>query len=116
MDLEVDTDANMHLAEDVLTAVVDRITTPRGGLWYSDAYGDDVRRHVGTTQHVLVIAQGLEAQALADERVENAAAQATFGDDGAMSIAMSIESSDGPFEFTLAVDQVSAKLLGVGTP
>lgn len=109
----IDVGADLELDESLLTALLDRLQSEKGSLWYDEGYGTDLRKYVGAAINVRAIENAAEQECLRDERVSNARADMSLRDDGTFTIRLSIESSEGPFEFTLDVGQVSARVLGV---
>lgn len=103
-------------ARAVAEAVARRWLTPRDSLVYAPGYGEDVRELLNgaVTQPILAAFQSsLEAQALADERVEACSVQiAESGPPAARSlkITASLVTASGPFRLVLTVDQLVAQL------
>jgi hypothetical protein len=109
----IDVGPDMDLADDLLTTLIDRLTCEKGSHWYDESIGTDLRRFVGAAVNASTIENAAEQECLGDERVADARATATLQADGTFDLALSGESSDGPFEFALTVDEVTARLLGV---
>lgn len=122
-----DLDANLTLAATAelafAQALVRRITTPRGALWYAPAYGYDIGAHVNTATPVSVIESAAAATLLEEERVNDAEVTITVTEPDdksptggqSWSADIRVETDDGPFEFTLSVDAVTGALL-LGLP
>ena len=118
-----DIDANLSLAATpelaFAQALVRRITTPRGALWYAPSYGYDIGAHVNTATDVSAIQSAAEAELLQDERVDDAEVTITVTEpDGESTTGgktwtadIRVVTGDGPFAFTLGVDAVTGALL-----
>lgn len=93
-----------------------RLTTPRGALGLigddPDA-GLDVRQFLNAAlspRQISAIGQAVEAEALKDEQVASSAATVTFAA-GALTIALKVSSSVGPFQLTLSVSALNTSLI-----
>lgn len=116
-----DLDANLSMVTGrtcLLQALLRRISTPRGALWYAPDYGTDIGQFVNTTTDPRVIQQAIESEILNDERVDDCRATVTLSDETdpssggrAMTIALALETGAGPFEFTVAVTTLTGKIL-----
>ncbi len=116
-----DIDANFSLAPDARTAFVQallrRISTPRGALFYAPDYGVDIGAYVNTSREPRQLEQILEAELLNDERVQDARATVTVTEAAEMNggqgyeIALSLETDEGPFSLVLDVSAVTGALL-----
>ena len=97
----------------VLEALVRRLTTPRGALFYDSNYGFDVRRFLNASlgQGELVALQnGVEGECEKEERVVSARCfLSTNATDARLGI--EVESQFGAFAFTLGISSVSVDLL-----
>ncbi len=113
--LLADLDANLSTvseAECLIQALCRRLQTPRGGLWYDLEYGSDIRQFVNAQNvQAFAVEQTVENECLKDERVQTVSATVTRADDGALTISVSVEAADGPFEFTLLVSALTVELL-----
>lgn len=95
----------------VIENIACRLITPRGSLWYAPAYGFDLRQFLsGHVQDPGLIAAGVVEQAEQDERVAHAEADVSFVN-GSLTVDVSLVLSDGTFEFTATVDQLTGRLL-----
>ncbi len=98
-------------------AVVRRYITPRGGLIDDANYGFDLRGYVnhGTTQETITQLSGqIRAEAVKDERVEDAVAELSF-DTRMMSVALTLTLSDPaatPYEMVFFVTADGVQLIG----
>lgn len=117
-----DLDANLSFVSGrraLLQNLADRLTTPRGSLWYDESYGDDIRRFIGASVDARVIEGAVEAECLNDERVSEVTATIAETDDqvlltSTITLDIAVTDADGPFEFTLEVGALGAKIIGGG--
>lgn len=98
-------------------AIVRRLTTPRGGLFYDPDYGLDVRSYLnaGFTQAgVEALRASIVAEVEKDPRVDSCGAEMVFNfATGRMSITLTVLTADGPFDLVLAATNVTVELLAV---
>lgn len=94
----------------VVEAVVRRLQTPRGGLWYDPAYGTDLRQYLNGVVPRFRVASDVEEEARKDERVQAARATVTFSGE-TMTVVLTLELADGPFALTIGVDALTVKLI-----
>ena len=104
--LSVTLDEEIAVAQAILRA----LTTPRGQLLGCPTYGYDVRALVGSAIPADVAEARITEQCLADERVLNADVQVTLVNKR-ISIAITLELSDGPFAFKLNVNTLTVEAL-----
>jgi hypothetical protein len=98
----------------LIQALVRRLTTPRGALWYSPNYGYDIRMLLSDTVEPSQAQLIIEAECTKEQRVEKAKCLITVSDDE-WEIAIYCESDTGrEFDLTLSVDAVSVELLKGG--
>jgi len=95
----------------VAQAVVRRLETPRGGLWYSPNYGTDLRQFINGHATVFRVARAIEQEALKDERVESAKAVVTITNNRRIDATLTLELADGPFRLVVAVDELTVELI-----
>ena len=122
-----DLDANLTLVSErvcLAHAVVRRVSTPSFGLHYDGNYGYDIREELGKPQGSpnRLAAHRIEAEALKDERVSNAAATVTYvavadapdKQNDELTVDIWLEDDGGPFELVAAVssDGITVELLG----
>ena len=93
-----------------------RLITPTGGLFYASDYGDDVRRYLNSQapSTPLRAAATAEGECEKDERVNRCDVTTTQTSTAAgdmLSLQGSLTDDDGPFDFTLNIDGLSAELL-----
>lgn len=98
----------------LIQAIARRLITPRGGLFYDQSYGYDVRQFLsGNVTSTAAIASGVEEQAEQDERVDQARATVSFIGD-ALTITLAIADGAGPFSFVLNITQTTVEILNQG--
>lgn len=86
-------------------AILRRLTTPRGGLFYDPSYGYDLGSIIGSTVPASVVEQRVLEQVLAEEEVEDATCTAAFAH-GVQRVAISVVAADESFELTLLLDSL----------
>lgn len=118
-----DIDANFSLAPTSRTAFIQamlrRISTPRGALFYAPDYGTDIGAYVNTAKDPRQLEQIIESELLNDERVQDARATVTVVDPEDKSVTggsgynidLSLETDEGPFSLVLSVNAVTGALL-----
>lgn len=94
----------------VAQAIVRRLQTPRGGLWYDLSYGTNVRQWLNGSTSKVRVASAIEAEARKDERVSAARATVTFSQ-SSMDIRLLITLAEGPFELTIGVNDLTVDLI-----
>lgn len=94
-----------------LQALVRRLQTSRGGLFYDDDYGLDLRAFLNSNVSPGQIAFQVEDELRKDGRVEDPDAEATLQEDGTILLTIQITAADEPFELTVSVTDVSVELL-----
>lgn len=96
-------------------ALLNRLQTPRGGLFYDQNYGTDVRAYLNdalTAQRVSKLASDVQSECLKDERVQTCTAGVQFvSATKTLNITITGSTSGGPFVFVLAVTNLSVSLL-----
>jgi hypothetical protein len=99
-------------------ALVRRIITPRGMLFYDPNYGYDITSEVSDDllpADLGRIGQEMDAEFLKDQRVISSITQVTTvtAPDGTLSLSTltTITDGNGPFPLTLAISQVTVTLL-----
>lgn len=98
----------------LIEAIARRMITPRGGLFYDESYGYDLRQFLnGITAAPGAISSNVVAEAEKDERVEQASAVATFIGDR-LNVKIAIADGGGPFTFVLSVSKVTVEILTQG--
>ncbi len=111
-----DFDANLSTVSGplvVIEAVVRRLQTPRGGLWYDRDYGTDLRAFLNGSRSRFRVASAVEQEARKDERVEAAEADVTFTD-ATMRVDLSLTLEDGVFDLVLNVSALTVELVTFG--
>lgn len=109
--------ADMHevtgrraLAESILR----RYITDRGSLFGDPNYGFNLTNFVNADlgpADIGALQSGAEDEALKDERVKACTVVATLDDDGLLTVTVTLTDGDGPFILTLAVSDVTVKIL-----
>lgn len=97
-------------------AVARRITTPRGGLFYRQSYGDDIRNYISDTANAGIVAQQVSAEIRKDERISACDTQITAVGETWMMVIGCTASTGATFTLTIAVSAVTVTLLAVDTP
>lgn len=96
-------------------ALLHRLQTPRGGLFYDLNYGTDLRLYVNdamTSAKASRVAADAQAECAKDERVVSCTATATFNQAaGSLTLRLNCSTASGPFTFIVSVTSVSVKLL-----
>lgn len=99
------------LAQDL----VHRLSTPRGGLFYDESYGADLRAYMEeglTPQRIAAIPSEVSAECEKDERVKSAKVSAAFDfQKETLSILIALLTAVGPFTLVLSVDKLTVELL-----
>lgn len=96
-------------------ALVARLGTPRGGLFYDPNYGTDLRAYVNEAMSPAALARvraDVQAECAKDERVSACTASTSY--DAAtrtLLVQVAIQTAGGPFRLVLAVTSVSVELL-----
>jgi len=100
--------------ESLIQALVRRLTTSRGALWYDDEYGSNLCDFVNQAiRHAWVVEQSTEEECLKDERVEACTASAELLG-SKVTLTLAIESVDGDeFELVLDVSAVTVEVLEI---
>lgn len=96
-------------------AILARLDTPQGTLWYDPDYGRDLKRWLNESfapSDVFRVQSEIEAECLKDERVRDVAATVTFEPQAErLRVVLALTDADGPFELVLAVSAVSLEVL-----
>jgi phage baseplate assembly protein W len=94
----------------LLQALVRRLDTSRGALFYDPSYGSDLKQYLASAVRPQIVEQVTEAECLKDERVRDCAASAVLTD-GTLTVRVNVTDAEGPFEFTLTVGELTVDLL-----
>lgn len=98
-------------------AILRRLSTDRGGLVGSPAYGYNLLSAIGSTDNPTLVSQRVREQCLADERTEDAIVTVTFNTDHTLRVSISLFSADGPFSLVLdAGQELTAQMIIDGNP
>ena len=100
--------------ESLIQAIVRRLTTSRGALWYDDEFGTNLCDFVNQAiRHAWVVEQATEEECLKDERVEACTASAELLG-SKVSLTIALETVDGDaFELVLDVSAVTVEVLEI---
>lgn len=95
--------------------IANRLISPRGSYLPDPSYGFDVRAFLNESvspREVFAIESGIEAEALKDERIEDADATVTFDEAaGSVRIDLRLTDAEGPFDLVIAIDAVNLEIL-----
>lgn len=98
----------------VAYAVARRLLTPPGGLFYDLDYGYDLRRLLNAPMRsASEVSYRVRTEALKDERVLEATASVVRAG-AALLVRLNLLTDDGPFAFSIRIDQLSVELLRQG--
>jgi len=99
----------------VTEAILRRLQTPRGSLFYSPSYGTDVRLYVGdafSATRVFALQAAIESESLQDERVLTAQAQVAFNQQTqTLILHINGTTADGNFTLVLGVTAMTLTIL-----
>jgi len=100
--------------ESLIQALVRRLTTSRGALWYDDEFGTNLCDFINQAiRHAWVVEQATEEECLKDERVEACTASAELLG-SKVTLTLAIEAVDGDeFELVLDVSAVTVEVLEI---
>lgn len=112
--LVTDLDSNLSTVSGpmvVVQAIVRRLQTPRGKLFYDSSYGHDLRQYINGNTPKSQIRQAVVRECLKDERVDRATAQVTLTGD-TMSVVIRLTLVEGEvFTLTIGVDALTVELI-----
>lgn len=91
-------------------AILRRLTTPRGGLFYDPAYGYSVLSLIGSTVPNTVIEQRVFEQVFLEEEVEDATITVTRTATS-IRIELAIEDGEGPFDLVLSASELTVEAI-----
>jgi phage baseplate assembly protein W len=96
-------------------ALVHRLTTPHGSLFYDPNYGTDLRAYCNDTMtqdKLAAVRADVQAECLKDERVISCLAEVGFDFvSKTLSVNIVVQTADEPFALVLAVTSVTVELL-----
>ncbi len=84
-------------------AILRRLTTRKGGLFYAPTYGFSVADLIGASLPPGLIEQGVLEQVLSEEEVEDARCAVTVTGES-IAVDIKVKDAEGPFTLTLSVD------------
>lgn len=114
-----DFDAGMSLVSGTVMlgqALLRRLTTPAGGLWYDAEYGYDVRELVESSHDRASLARAearIVAQCRLDERVDAVRARLALVQDS-LRLELDVECAEGPFRLVCDVTTAAVRLQSQG--
>jgi hypothetical protein len=89
-----------------------RLQTPRGRFSFWPNFGTDMAAFLLTKVRPTDIASAAESECLKDQQVEDVKATVELRDNGrSMLLTLEIFDSEGPFTFTLSIDQAKLELI-----
>nr|PZN59898.1 MAG: hypothetical protein DIU58_17125 [Sphaerobacter thermophilus] len=91
-------------------AILRRLTTPRGGLFYDPTYGYNVPELIGSTVPASIVEQRVLEQVLAEEEVEDARCTVTLTG-STLRIEIQVVAADGPFDLVLTQNELTLEAL-----
>lgn len=96
-------------------ALVARLSTPRGGLFYDPNYGTDLRVYVNDAMSAATLARvraDVQAECIKDERVLACTASTVFdAPTKTLLVQVSVQTAGGPFQLVLAVSSLTVAVL-----
>ncbi len=94
-------------------ALVRRIISPRGSLFYDEDYGTDVRQFLNAPPRPASVAQAVESECLKDERVVDVTATVEYLEaNTTLQIKLIVEDeTEEEFALTVLVDELTVELL-----
>lgn len=97
----------------VAESIIRRLRTKRGTLLDFPAYGHDLRQYIGSSAPEDRIASAVEDQCYQEETVEQAIVSVSKTET-VIRVSIRILTPEGPFEFTLSVDELTASVIFPG--
>jgi hypothetical protein len=89
-----------------------RLQTSRGRFPWWPRFGTDLREYLGSKARSSVIAGAAVAECEKDEQVDRCEASGEYVDNGrGIRLPITVFDSDGPFQFTLLVEQAKLTLI-----
>lgn len=116
-DLSLDPDLSFDFVsgyDNLLEALMRRLTTPEGSLFYDADYGLDIREWLNeavTDEVIEELRQAIVEQLESDSRVLTAEVAVKQQESRYLLIGAIVETTNGPFELVLAADQVKVEVL-----
>lgn len=95
-------------------AIVRRLSTPRGGLFYAPDYGYDVREFLNETDSAearFSLEVNAAAECEKDPRTLSADAELTEVGDGDFRLRLALETTEGPVALVLNVERLTVEVL-----
>ena len=97
-----------------IQAIVRRLSTPRGGLFYAPDYGFDVREFLNETDSLdarFSLEVNVAAECEKDPRTVAAEAEVLEVGDGSFKLRLRLETTEDEVELVLQVEQVTVEVL-----
>jgi len=92
-------------------AILRRLTTPHGSLFYDFDYGLDLRAFIGALAPPTgSLEMKVRTEVEKDERVESVEVEATFISE-TLTVRLTVTDRNGPFNLTIAVSSLTVELL-----
>jgi hypothetical protein len=91
-------------------SILRRITSPRGSLLGSPAYGYSMFDTIGSSVPASVVEQRVLEQVLAEQEVEDARVTASLVN-GVLTVTIAVVDGDGPFTLTVSASELTAQAM-----
>lgn len=99
-------------------ALLRRLSTPRGGLFYDDEYGLDIRSYLSAGMNqpeLLAFTAAVGGECLKDDRIKDCTVDASYRQaDFTLTLRLLCETEFGPYRLVLAVSAVTIEILNAG--
>lgn len=92
-----------------------RLTTPRGKLTFWPNFGTDLRVYLLSNITPDKIASAAQAECLKDEQVDSCSVTVNMVASARIALSIEVTDNDGPWTFTLTIDQAAATLIQLQT-
>lgn len=96
-------------------AILRRLRTRQGELVTDTTYGYCVRDQIGANPNITEVSQGVLAQVVAEEEIQDADVDVTY-EDGTLFVKIYAVDSDGPFDLTLTATELTTEALLNNSP
>jgi hypothetical protein len=95
----------------LIQKILRRLSTPAGSLEWDTTYGYDLRNEVGASVVEYQVVSRVSAQCLAEEEVEDVRVTVSLAVAGVLRVGIVLRDANGPFDFTVSIDQLTGELL-----